>query len=172
MRQLGLGVRLYVDENEDYFPRSQHSAFANGALPWGRSIAPQLGSSTVAWTNLLKGVYHCPSDKRATPWSYGFNAYFEFGADDDYLGKPQTWQRSASVPNPSASILFSENASQADHIMANYWVKPSDAVDVPEKRHKGRSNFTFVDGHSENRKFATTYSPTEKLDSWNPSLAK
>jgi type II secretory pathway pseudopilin PulG len=33
MRQLGLAVRLYCDESGDEFPRSQHSAFANGVMP-------------------------------------------------------------------------------------------------------------------------------------------
>ena len=42
LRQLGLAVRLYADDNADEFPRSQHSAFANGLMPWERTIAPLL----------------------------------------------------------------------------------------------------------------------------------
>jgi prepilin-type N-terminal cleavage/methylation domain-containing protein len=33
LRQIGLAVRMYGDDNDDLLPRSQHSAFANGQLP-------------------------------------------------------------------------------------------------------------------------------------------
>jgi len=101
MRQIGLAVRLYADDNGDEFPRSQHSAFAHSQLAWGRAIAPQLAQNTATWTNLLRGVYHCPSDRRASPWSYGQNVYFELNPEsDDYTGSPQTWRRVASIPIP------------------------------------------------------------------------
>ncbi|HEY9175796.1 MAG TPA: Type II secretory pathway pseudopilin PulG-like protein, partial [Verrucomicrobiae bacterium] len=38
LRQLGLAVRFYADENGDEFPRSQHSAFSRGQLTWGRAL--------------------------------------------------------------------------------------------------------------------------------------
>lgn len=171
MRQLGLAVRLYADDNDDTFPRSQHSAFAHGELPWERNIAPQLGSSTTAWTNLLAGVYHCPSDKRTVPWSYGFNVYYELGPDDDYTGKPQTWRRGTQVPRPSATILFAENASSADHLMAHFWSSLADTADLAARRHKERANYTFADGHAELLPLKRVFTPTQ-LDLWNPSLAQ
>jgi prepilin-type N-terminal cleavage/methylation domain-containing protein/prepilin-type processing-associated H-X9-DG protein len=171
VRQLGLGARLYADENDDTFPRSQHSAFANGQLPWERSIAPQLGSSTMAWTNLLTGIYHCPSDKRTTPWSYGLNVYYELGPDDDYTGKPQTWRRSSQVPRPSATILFAENNSSADHLMPHFWFSQSDAVDMAAQRHKEQSNLAFADGHVSLLRLDRVFCPPQ-LDLWNPSLAQ
>jgi prepilin-type N-terminal cleavage/methylation domain-containing protein/prepilin-type processing-associated H-X9-DG protein len=172
MRQLGLAVNLYADENEDTLPRSQHSAFAYGELPWERSLAPQLGFTTATWTNLLTGVYRCAADRRATPLSYGLNVYFELGPEDDYEGKPQTWRRMTAVPNPSATILFAETGSGADHIMPIFWSTPSDGADVDSRRHLGRANYTFVDGHGEARQFATTYDPSRRLDLWNPGEAR
>ena len=61
LRQISLATRLYAEENEDCFPRSQHSAIANKQLPWERALAPVLGASggTAAWTNLLQNLYHC-----------------------------------------------------------------------------------------------------------------
>jgi len=172
MRQLGLAARLYAEENGDEFPRSQHSAFTHGQLAWGRALASQLGSDRAAWTNLLGGVYHCPSDRRTTPWSYGLNVYFELGPDDDYEGKPQTWRRAASVPNAVATVLFSENNSSADHIMPNFWTAPQDAVDVASHRHGQRANYAFVDGHAESRDFKTIFEPAHQVDRWNPGLAQ
>ena len=172
MGQLGLAVRLYAGDNGDEFPRSQHSAFAHGQLTWGRALAPFLGSDTLAWTNLLHGIYHCPTDRRTTPWSYGLNVYFELGPEDDYEGKPQTWRRIESVLRPSATIVLAENNSAADHIMPNFWTAPQDAVDVATRRHRGRSNYNFVDGHAEARDFKTLYDPVQHLDQWHPGLAQ
>lgn len=171
MRQLGLAARLYAEENADEFPRSQHSAFTHGQLAWGRAIASQLGSDRMAWTNLLLSVYHCPSDRRTTPWSYGLNVYFELGPDDDYEGKPQTWRRTTSVSYPVTTILFAENNSAADHIMPNFWTASPDAVDVASRRHGRKSNYNFVDGHAESRDFKTIYDPAGQVDRWNPCLA-
>jgi prepilin-type N-terminal cleavage/methylation domain-containing protein/prepilin-type processing-associated H-X9-DG protein len=170
MRQLGVAVRLYSDDNGDQFPRSQHSAFANGLMPWERTIAPLLGSSTTLWTNLLTGVYHCPTDRKPAPWSYGFNVYYELGADDDYTGKPETWRRTTQVPKPAATVLFAENTSGADHIMPHFWSTPSDAEDVDSKRHREKANYTFADGHGQLLPFSRIYSPPQ-IDLWNPSLA-
>jgi prepilin-type N-terminal cleavage/methylation domain-containing protein/prepilin-type processing-associated H-X9-DG protein len=172
MRQLGLAVNLYADESGDEFPRSQHSAFAHGQLAWGRALAPQLGSDTSRWTNLLRTVYRCPSDRRTNGWSYGLNVYFELEADDDYQSKPQTWRKIANVPIPTATVLFAENASMADHIMPNFWTASQDAVDVASRRHGKLSNYTFVDGHAAAREFKTIYEPTNHVDQWNPSLAR
>lgn len=168
MRQLGLAVRFYADDHEDEFPRSQHSAFAHRQLPWGRAIAPELGFTVTTWTNLADGIYRCPSDRSKTAWSYGLNVYFELGPTDDYEGKPQTWRRATSVPQPAATILFAENAGEADHIMPNFWLGPRDAYDVAKRRHGPHSNYTFVDGHGDARKFQSVYDPAREVDSWHP----
>ena len=171
LRQLGLAVRLYADENADEFPRSQHSAFANGLMPWERTVAPFLGSSPTLWTNLLRGVYHCPADQKTAPWSYGLNVYFELGRDDDYNGKPQTWRRASQVPKAAATVLFAENNSSADHIMPHFWTTPADAEDVDSTRHRQKAVYAFADGHSQLLPFASTYAPPQ-VDSWNPSTAQ
>jgi prepilin-type N-terminal cleavage/methylation domain-containing protein/prepilin-type processing-associated H-X9-DG protein len=171
MRQLNLGALLYAGDNEDTFPRSQHSAFAHGELPWGRAIAPALGSDVTGWTNLLTGVYRCPTDRRPAPWSYGLNVYYELGPDDDYAGKPQTWRQVSQVPNPAATILFAESASSADHLMAHFWFMPQDTDDLAAQRHRGRANYTFVDGHAEALTLDQVFAPPH-VDLWNPGKAQ
>jgi len=173
MRQLGLAVRLYADDNDDEFPRSQHSAFAHSQLAWGRAIAPQLAQQPTTWTNLLRGVYHCPSDRRATPWSYGQNVYFELNPDsDDYTGSPQCWRRVTLIPHPSSTMLQAETSGSVDHIMPQFWMTPADATDVDQHRHRPRSNYNFVDGHSQSLNFSSTYDPAHQVDLWNPCLAQ
>jgi prepilin-type N-terminal cleavage/methylation domain-containing protein/prepilin-type processing-associated H-X9-DG protein len=171
LRQVSLGIRLYADENGDEFPRSQHSAFAHGQATWGRAIAPQLGSTDAKWLNLLGGLYHCPTDQRLMQWSYGLNVYFELGPADDYAENPQEWRRLAQVTKPSATILLAENASGADHIMAHFWESPADTADLDAKRHNQKSNYAFVDGHSELLPIARVYAPPG-VNHWNPARAK
>ncbi len=179
MRQIGLAMRLYADDHGDEFPRSQHSAFAHGQLPWGRAIAPQLGRTEQSWSNLLSGVYHCPADRRTQPWSYGQNVYFELNPDsDDYMGSPQTWRRIALIAHPCATVLQAEMSggassmsATADHIMAHFWLTLQDACDVDSVRHKGRSTYNFVDGHAALRDLRSTFDLAQQLDCWNPSLA-
>ena len=179
LRQIGLAVGLYADEQNDEFPRSQHSAFTYRQLPWGRAIAPQLGRTDETWTNLLTSVYHCPSDRRTEPWSYGQNVYFELNPkSDDYTGEPQTWRRLAKVPHPASTVLDAELSDQgndmsdsADHVMAHFWMSLADAAEVHPKRHKTRSNYSFVDGHAAARDLRSTYDPAKKVDAWNPGLA-
>lgn len=171
MKQLGAVAMLFADENGDSFPRSQHSAFAHGELPWARALAPLLGSSTTAWRELLKTSYRCPRDERRDQLSYGLNVYFELGPGDDYPGYPQTWRRRSDVPDPSGTILFAENNSAADHIMPNYWSGPSDAVDCAHDRHDGKANYVFADGHAASRDFTTIYDPANGVDAWQPDFA-
>jgi len=172
MRQIGLAVRFYADDNLDEFPRSQHSAFAHGQLPWGRSVAVQLGEEAGSWTNLLDSIYHCPSDKRKQVWSYAQNVYFELDPEtDDYEGSPRTWRRAGSVRSPVSTLMQAENAGPADHIMPHFWMTLADASDVASDRHGERANYNFVDGHAEARRFDTIYDPERQVDAWNPFRA-
>ncbi|HOX02277.1 MAG TPA: type II secretion system protein [Candidatus Paceibacterota bacterium] len=170
MRQVMLAARLYADDNEDQFPRSQHSAFANRQLPWERALAPFLAAHDARWTNLLESVYHCSADRQPRHLSYGMNYYFEVGPDDDYPGKPQTWRRFSQIARPNDVIFFTEVLIEADHVMpALCWTTVADAeAEVASKRHGEKSNYSFVDGHTETRKLPTVYHPTFGVDLWNP----
>jgi prepilin-type N-terminal cleavage/methylation domain-containing protein/prepilin-type processing-associated H-X9-DG protein len=171
LRQLAFAVGMYADDHEGRSPRSQHSAFAYRELPWERSVAVYLGSTTTSWTNLLTGVYHCPADSRTEPWSYGLNVYFELGAHDDYVGRPQTWRQIDQLPRPAATVLFAENASTTDHIMAHFWYTAADVADLAPERHGLKANYSFADGHVERLQLQDVYSPPA-CDRWNPLLAR
>jgi prepilin-type N-terminal cleavage/methylation domain-containing protein/prepilin-type processing-associated H-X9-DG protein len=175
MRQISLATRLYAEENNDEFPRSQHSAFANRQLPWERAIAPQLG---VTGGSPPRGPIFCLGSitarkiEQPAHLSYGFNYFFEVGAEDDYPGKPQTWRKLASIPKPTSTINYAEISIAADHVMpALGWLSGADAAnEIASTRHKQKSNYAFVDGHAELLRLNQTYQPPQ-LDLWNPSLA-
>ena len=173
LRQIGVAVHLYADVNNDELPRSQHSAIAHGQLPWGRALAPVLSQNPLTWTNLLKTIYHCPEDKQVGFWSYGQNVYFELNPQsDDYVGSPQIWRKIANIERPAATILDAENAGTADHLMPHFWASERDAEDLAPHRHRDRSNYSFVDGHSQAKLFKSVFDPDNRIDLWNPSLAR
>lgn len=176
LKQLGLAVHLYADEHLDEFPRSQHSAFVYRQKTWGYAILPFLGypeatPNSPEWSRVFNTLYRCPNDRRTNGWSYGFNVFFELGPEDDYQGSPATWRKTASVPNPSRTILLAETTGSADHIMAHFW-DSSTTPEVATHRHGTRSNYAFSDGHVSSLSFATTFSIPGVVDLWNPSLAK
>lgn len=173
LRQLGLAVSLFALENDDRFPRSQHSAFAHRERTWALALAPMLNTDPADWRQLLHSVYRCPSDERAgAALSYGSNVYFEVGPEDDYEGKPRTWRVRSEVPRPTETILFTENESDADHIMPNFWGGPADTYDVAKRRHGKGSNYLFVDGHVEALPFESTYNPPAQVDRWHPEKGR
>jgi prepilin-type processing-associated H-X9-DG protein len=43
---------------------------------------------------------------------------------------------------------------------------------VDTRRHAGKSNYSFADGHVEKRALIQTYSPTNSIDAWNPLTAR
>ncbi len=172
LRQIALAVHSYSDEASDCFPRSSHSAFVAGQLPWSRAVAGHLGSSPTGWTNLLAGVYRCASKKTTGTWSYGLNVYYELSpALDDYTGSPAVWHRRAAVPRPASTVLLAEVPGSVDHVMAHFWTSLADATDVAATRHSGRAVYVFADGHAESLTLRETYNPAASRDHWNPSLA-
>jgi prepilin-type N-terminal cleavage/methylation domain-containing protein/prepilin-type processing-associated H-X9-DG protein len=176
MRQIGLGTRLYADDNGDQFPRSQHSAAAHHQQVWERAIAPLLGggsSDTTAWTNLVSGIYHCPADTAAIYVSYGLNAFFELEPPE----VTSVWRKVASIPKPAGTIVFTEidGASRTDHVMPEDWEQASDPWlnDIVKPfRHQKQSNYGYADGHAARQKISNTFDPASNLNLWNPATAQ
>ena len=92
----------------------------------------------------------CPSDESGGGVSYGLNVYYELNPNaDDYAGKPQTWRRQLNVPSPTRTVLVAEVNSGVDHVMAHFWEGDDTATEVAVKRHNGKANYVFADGHVE-----------------------
>lgn len=181
MRQIGMAALMYAQENNDFFPRSSHSALAYAAMPWGYALSPFLGYGHYSgpgssWNKLFYGVYRCPEDRRPERWSYGKNVWFELSAGEtgeiDGVASGQTYHKVLRIPNGGATILFGElgSGSMADHIMAHFWYLGG-SPEVDSLRHGAASNYGFVDGHAETRVFKTTFD-TPVIDLWHPGRAR
>ncbi len=169
LRQVGMAMQMYADDFGDQYPRSQHSAFAHGALPWGIALRPYLGLGRTPRNPAERGVFRCPADRRTNGWSYGLNVYFELDPEyDEYPGAPATWRRRADVPRPTSTIVLGEVTGSVDHIMAHFWSGGS-PPELATGRHGGPMVHALADGHAEALRLEATWDPARGIDRWCPA---
>ena len=174
IRHLSLGIRMYADDFEDTFPRSQHSSFAYHQPPWEITVRPYVGleaiQSSEGMSALHNGVFRCPKAGKLVRWSYGLNVYFELEEADDYRGRPKTWRKQTSLPQPTETILLGEVVDGADHIMAHFWDQGmTSSLDKDRHGKDDRSVYGYADGHASVERFETTYaSDPNPVDQWHP----
>lgn len=176
LRTLGQFTAMYADSNRDAMPRSQHSAFANLAAPWGYAFFEYVEGERYTqgdgrWGALFNGLYRCPSDRRTDRWSYGYNVYYELTAEET-LGR--TWRRFSQIPRPSGSVLFAElmPSASADHVMAHFWTQLNAPSEVDPDRHCKSTGVVCVDGHAACSPLTSWFDRSKSLDQFNPATAK
>ncbi len=145
LRQFGLAVIYFVDDNEDRLPHMQNWLDNNNN---GRIEDGQMFQYLTT-----KQVYLCPTDRRLLkrPGEWSDRRDFSYaisgpGTDDrnpgNYSAKITAWVE------PMKSFIFMEEALDAPlndgHIWPNQW-------DVLATRHKGRGNGFGVKGGSAKR---------------------
>ena len=168
MRQFGLAVMMYADENEGQFPPRSSPFWMTRLLPFYQNI----------------GILKCPSDEvQAMPTngvtgplltlfgastadvaarSYiinGWNDWFETSltAGEYVIFQNHQWQygmRQTSIKYPSETILFGEKLTESFHVHMDFFQGAGNDQDqIEHSRHSnsskpgsGGSNFTFSDG--------------------------
>ena len=170
MKQLGLSVKMYLDENSGRFP-------------------PR-GVPTNRWPSQLQESYQsvkilvCPSDAPqpktfgaftnnadGSPRSYIINGWNDFFRNLDaqsyanYRNGKATFSESA-VSQPAETIVFGEKATESGH----FWMDYDDYDDIrqlEQNRHSssirdgrdGGSNYSLVDGSVRFLKFGRSFAP-------------
>jgi prepilin-type N-terminal cleavage/methylation domain-containing protein/prepilin-type processing-associated H-X9-DG protein len=189
LRQIGLFMQLYTDDNNDVFPAHKDNDLANGIDWWGPMI--------VGYGAGQSNLFHCPGIKSARDnggfdWAfnrdrvgYGFNAYFLgaapystsvdafFNGGVNYAPNP-TFKR-ASIKHPTDTLLLCDQDPKpggADSFSA-WWPKAAigssgtDREGVCVTRHALRGNVVFTDSHAQSRKDSEINPPVNPL-SGNP----
>ena len=142
LKQIGIGMVMYANENADSLPRSQH----NGAS-WVATL--QRYTST--------NIYRCPTDSnKQRLYSFALN---------DFLLPPTAgsgaadYARMTSLPSPSDTFFMAETVAINSSIDHFHFSDPDDGdystngfkAEVAVERHTKAANYLFVDGHVQRR---------------------
>jgi len=186
MKQWGLGMSMYCDDSDDYFPRSY--MYAN-SLAFHYFVIPYIGGTSSTVVADLKPAVHrilCPSQNltglagaSADHVNSGYSMAAYIGGMNYWGGNKKdnsVYARRLLLQTPSQTLLLGEkepgfsNSAYAlyDQTFAN--LPTGNAVNSRLTfRHNAATNFTYVDGHvgtiglgevrgmSDTRKGANTY---------------
>lgn len=180
LRQIGLFMQFYTDENQDSFPAHRDMVpLAPGGDPetnwWGEYIVTYGGGKS--------NLFRCPAiqsarDNAGFDWSftrdkvgYGFNSYFLGAYPHSTADTPQisfgiykydcnSWFKRTGIVRPSDNLVIADSnpkPSGADSYSC-WWPTSAEGASATQKegvftlRHNPVGNVVFADGHSESRK--------------------
>jgi prepilin-type N-terminal cleavage/methylation domain-containing protein len=162
LRQIGLGIQMYADENRGYFPETTHG-IAETNRSWIFTLRPYLGNTDKVRT--------CPGDPkrmvRLTNFaaSYIPNEYVAVDKVDPFGRALESFRKLDTLKHPTETITIFEVADRVDasvfndHTHSRNWFKGWDAVcaDIQPDRHRsgsanadhssGSANYLFACGH-------------------------
>ena len=153
-RQIGLGMRMYADDNEGFLPTTTHGAGTNAS--WIFQLAPYVGN--------VDRIRICPADPKgeqrgeANAASYTQNEYTAVDLVDPF-GRPlESYRKLDNLPCPADTITTFEISDVAgvnifnDHTHSRNWHQGWSSVtaDIQPDRHGSSANYLFADGHVEN----------------------
>ncbi|MDG1892943.1 MAG: type II secretion system protein [Verrucomicrobiota bacterium] len=185
LRQIGIFMQLYTDDNDDVFPPHRNNGTSSTSQMlnnwWGTTIIPE---------NNMSNLFHCGSLKRSREdnkvkweWAfdahkvgYGYNAYFlgihPYGGGSvkikgiDVDSKPN-FKRS-NVRSPSMNLVVGDTMPKPNGSWSSslWWptsgFSDGDALEgIDPNRHEGGGNVMFNDGHAEFRKNETINPPSD-----------
>jgi len=137
LRQMGVAIKAYTLDNNDYFPQSQHQGNS-----WIAGLKPYIA----------KNLYKSPGDdNNLRTFSYAINDYLTpnpYGADGLDLSC------SARIRYPSETLIMAEMATDSEgtdhfHFASSGYTPDAFSSEVAVVRYSGSSPYLFVDGHVE-----------------------
>lgn len=164
LKQLGLALVMFTDDNESYLPPRNTGGGAANRWP------VQLGdyyrepkilgcpSDTVSPQNFGTGSTNQYLAARRSYLFNGFNDYFK-GMPTNGAALPEN-----AILEPSETVMFGEKESQSGHWWMDYWAF-DDAKELEQTRHmrsaanSGGSVFAFADGSARYLKFGQSLDP-------------
>jgi prepilin-type N-terminal cleavage/methylation domain-containing protein/prepilin-type processing-associated H-X9-DG protein len=140
LRQLGIGVALYVDDNNGTLPLSAHQRAS-----WIGTLAPYG----------LTNIYRCPRDTNsARPTGYAVN---DFLTPRPYGATDLDFSRLVSIPSPTETLHVTETREDfegSDHFhfadaASGGFGTNAFSGQVRVLRHRGLANYLHADSHVE-----------------------
>lgn len=153
LRQIGLGMNMYAEDNNGFLPGTAHSSLSNS---WVFSLASYVGN--------VDKIRICPGDLKGDQrllnrgTSYVMNEYTSVPALDpfgDPIPTEPVWNKLSSIPRPTDTFLVFEISDQAgtgtgqDHTHSRNWLNGWNGVleDIQPDRHGKTANYLFADWH-------------------------
>ncbi|MCF7765812.1 MAG: type II secretion system GspH family protein [Verrucomicrobia bacterium] len=187
LRQIGLFMQFYTDDNEDTFP-----AHRNNGLTGSQNIPTNWWGTSILTDAPLTNLFHCPSLKTrrqdlGVSWEWAFDAHrVGYGYNAFFLGfHPYTessvtvggikvdtaaWFKRSGVRSPSDNLLIGDSMPKPDGAWSSslWWPtsgfgKSDQKEGVDPNRHQGGGNVAFNDGHSEFRQSAKINPPEDPV---------
>jgi len=174
MRQIGLGMRMYADDDRDGFlPGTAHSTLSNS---WIYSLAPFVGK--------VDKIRICLTDKKGADrlasqgTSYVMNEYTSIQALNPF-GEPipgePSYRKLDGLRKPDETMTVFEISDRQgastgqDHTHSRNWVNGWNSVmdDIQPDRHGVTANYLFADGHVESLKAAPLKKRIEAGDNFS-----
>jgi prepilin-type N-terminal cleavage/methylation domain-containing protein len=193
LRQVGLFLQFYTDENRDVFPAHRNQNQSDNATT---AITNWWGSVILNGETNKANLFHCPSLKgqrvdNGVTWTwafdchnvgYGINSFFNclwpYPSDSlalagiTFSSKP--WFKRSAVLSPVDNLLVGDSMPKSDGTFSSslYW--PRACMDRPRSvsqgfegidnlRHHNNGVVVFTDGHAEARKDSMINPPADPM---------
>ena len=181
LRQLGMALTMYADENDGFhpvrrLPNGWPTALRDGYKDLRLLLCPSDGPNPQTGVN---DPINWPSD--SAPRSYiinGWNDWFQqqMATNWNFNKLVGTSMSENNIPNPTETILFGEKLTESNNFYMDFLETPggNDFEELEHARHMGLknaggSNYAFADGSVRYLKFGRSISPVNLwavVESW------
>ena len=178
LRQLGLSLRMYADDNEELFPpRLLPNAWPTTLLTYYKDVKLlRCASDSLNAVTVVNPGY--PAD--SAPRSYminGWNDYFQATMTNFTLGAMMGQSiKETVIKEPSETIVFGEKRTASPHYYMDFLEPPigNDVDELEHARHNGGtraggSDYAFADGSARYLRYGRSLAPINlwaTTDAW------
>lgn len=181
LRQIGLFLQYYTDENRDTFPA--HRNQNQGDNPTA-ALTNWWGTTIIGYAKNQSNLFHCPAIKGrmkdpslSWDWAfdahkvgYGYNSWFlgvhPYGSGSlsvgGYTFRASVELKRSSIKSPVDTLMIGDARPKIDGLWSSSLWWPSSCMDprfsnggyegIEMRRHRQRGVVVFADGHSEARR--------------------
>ena len=158
LRQIGLAMQMYADDNGGWLPTTTHGTGTN--YSWVFTLREYIGN--VDRIRICSADPHGAERLTNNAVSYILNEYTSVDKVDPFGRLRETFRKLDRLKSPTESMLVFECADNlsanifADHTHSRNWSSWNNVLtDIQPDRHSGSANYLYADGHVQTIKAVT-----------------